>query len=213
MNTNNRTLDQISALVDNELTEEHLETVFTALREPGGRATWDVYHQIGDVLRSDEMARGFSPDFAGRMRARLDAEPTVIAPQASVNAGSAVDEAIGQRSANGAFKRYAMPVAVAAGIAVALISGSQLRESIKGGESRESISNVATVKGDIPSLALQSNASPAQNYTTVASAQNGVILRDPRIDQYLQAHQRFSPSLYSTAQYARSATFASDSDK
>jgi len=39
------------------------------------------------------------------------------------------------------------------------------------------------------------------------------ILRDPGIDEYLLAHQRFSPSVYSTAQYARSATFAVDSDK
>jgi sigma-E factor negative regulatory protein RseA len=39
------------------------------------------------------------------------------------------------------------------------------------------------------------------------------VLRDPRIDEYLLAHQRFSPSMFSTAQYARSATFATDSGK
>jgi sigma-E factor negative regulatory protein RseA len=38
-------------------------------------------------------------------------------------------------------------------------------------------------------------------------------LRDPGIDDYLLAHQRFSPSVYSTAQYARSATFVNDSNK
>jgi sigma-E factor negative regulatory protein RseA len=46
-----------------------------------------------------------------------------------------------------------------------------------------------------------------------ANAPEGVVLRDPRIDEYLLAHQRFSPSVYSTAQYARSATFATDSNK
>ncbi len=40
-----------------------------------------------------------------------------------------------------------------------------------------------------------------------------VYLRDPLIDQYLLAHQRFSPSVYSTAQYARSAAFANEKDK
>jgi len=40
-----------------------------------------------------------------------------------------------------------------------------------------------------------------------------VFLRDPQFDQYLLAHQRFSPSVYSTAQYARSAAFANDKDK
>jgi sigma-E factor negative regulatory protein RseA len=39
------------------------------------------------------------------------------------------------------------------------------------------------------------------------------MLRDPDIDDYLLAHQRFSPSVYSTAQYARSATFATDTEK
>ncbi len=40
-----------------------------------------------------------------------------------------------------------------------------------------------------------------------------VYLRDPLIDQYLLAHQRFSPSVYSTAQYARSAAFANETNK
>lgn len=39
------------------------------------------------------------------------------------------------------------------------------------------------------------------------------VLRDARIDEYLLAHQRFSPSVYSTAQFARSATFATESGK
>jgi sigma-E factor negative regulatory protein RseA len=47
----------------------------------------------------------------------------------------------------------------------------------------------------------------------VVAAQQGEVLRDPRIDEYLMAHQRFSPSVYSSAQYARSATFASDTGK
>jgi sigma-E factor negative regulatory protein RseA len=55
-------------------------------------------------------------------------------------------------------------------------------------------------------------ASASPNTITVAS-QDGEVLRDPRIDDYLLAHQRFSPSVYSTAQYARSATFAVESDK
>ena len=44
-------------------------------------------------------------------------------------------------------------------------------------------------------------------------SQQGEVARDPRIDEYLMAHQRFSPSMYSSAQYARSAGFTIDSDK
>ena len=55
-------------------------------------------------------------------------------------------------------------------------------------------------------------AAAAPETITVAS-KDGEVLRDPRIDDYLLAHQRFSPSVYSSAQYARAATFAVDSDK
>jgi sigma-E factor negative regulatory protein RseA len=53
-------------------------------------------------------------------------------------------------------------------------------------------------------------AASAPKTITVAS-QDGEVLRDPQIDEYLLAHQRFSPSVYSTAQYARSASFDVDS--
>lgn len=77
----------------------------------------------------------------------------------------------------------------------------------------------------VPALAVmaQHNAGPTRLAGTMAahhavlaqaaSADPVVILRDPQIDEYLLAHQRFSPSLYSTAQFARSATFAADSGK
>jgi sigma-E factor negative regulatory protein RseA len=44
-------------------------------------------------------------------------------------------------------------------------------------------------------------------------ARTGQVLRAQGIDEYLMAHQRFSPSVYSSAQYARSATFANESGK
>jgi sigma-E factor negative regulatory protein RseA len=63
---------------------------------------------------------------------------------------------------------------------------------------------------------------PAAQQMTLASASAvsddhvvthaGEVLRDSRMDEYLTAHQRFSPSLYSAAQYARPATFAPDAN-
>ncbi len=54
------------------------------------------------------------------------------------------------------------------------------------------------------------DTSPQSSAIAVAD-RNGAMLRDPRIDDYLAAHQRFSPSVYSSAQYVRSAAFVSDS--
>jgi sigma-E factor negative regulatory protein RseA len=217
MNTKNMTQEQISALSDSELSDEHVELALAALRQPDGRFTWDVFHQIGDVLRSDEVMHVFSPDFAARMKERLDAEPTIMAPMPKSNflrqpMGATGSALFGRSGAS--FRRFGIPAAAAAVAVVALIASPQLRVAMKGGASPDTMAPIMVV----------SQARPAASYATVASdsspsmngvgpVQNGVILRDPRIDEYLLAHQRFSPSLYSTAQYARSATFASDSDK
>src|SRR4051812_23919083 len=87
MNTNNMTQEQISALADGELDDSHVDAALAALRQGPGREAWDAYHQIGDVLRSDDMAVSLSPGFEARMAARLAAEPVILAP-ASASAGS-----------------------------------------------------------------------------------------------------------------------------
>lgn len=213
MNTNNMSKEQISAMVDNELTEAQAGVVLTALRRADERATWDVYHQIGDVLRSGEMAQPFSPDFAARLSARLEAEPAIVAPaakQVSAQHSRMAAGGLASRTSNPAFKRFAMPVAVAAVAAAVFIASPQLMEALTGG-ARNRMAPIVAAKNDASSL--NPTGAGSQSINAAASTPNGVILRDPRIDQYLLAHQRFSPSLYSTAQYARSATFASDSDK
>ncbi|MFI4938737.1 MAG: sigma-E factor negative regulatory protein [Burkholderiales bacterium] len=217
MNTKNMTQEQISALIDNELPDEHLEFALAALRQADGRASWDVYHQIGDVMRSDEMAHAFSPNFAARLMERLDAEPTVVAPmvkpirieQPMLAAGGAAP-----RRSGTSFKRLVIPSAAAAVAVVALIANPQLRMAINGGASQYAAESAAAVSRDHPvsSYATLAAAS-SQNMNAGAAVPDRVILRDPRIDEYLLAHQRFSPSLYGTAQYARSAMFVADADK
>lgn len=48
------------------------------------RRTWHAYHLIGDVLRSDDLARPTGGDaaFLATLRQRLAAEPVVLAPAA-----------------------------------------------------------------------------------------------------------------------------------
>lgn len=219
MNTKNMTQEQISALLDNELTDEHVELALAALRQADGRAAWDIYHQIGDVLRTDEMARAFSPDFAARMMARLDAEPTIVAPLAkpariSVEQPLLAAGGTGSRRSNASFTRLAIPAAAAAVAVIALIASPQLMVAMKGGARPAAMTPSMAVFQSHPASSDATLASASlQTMNTGSVVKDGVILRDPRIDEYLLAHQRFSPSLYSTAQYARSATFASDLDK
>jgi sigma-E factor negative regulatory protein RseA len=182
MNTMNMTREQISAFADNELSDGHVDIALAALRQQEGRDTWNMYHQIGDALRSDDLNTQLSADFNARMFALLDAEPTIMVP---------AEKRVAVAKKDAAFRRFAMPAGMAAAVAVAAF---------------------LTVPQMMTSNAPVVTAAAAPETITVAS-KDGEVLRDPRIDDYLLAHQRFSPSVYSSAQYARAATFAVDSDK
>jgi sigma-E factor negative regulatory protein RseA len=210
METKNMTQERISALLDNELPDEQLNLAFAALRQAEGLAAWDVYHQIGDVLRSDDMAHEFSSDFNARLMARLEAEPTIVAPQPQMQPQLQPMAAAGGARTR-ALRRFAAPTAVAAVAVLALMNSPQLLVALKGGGAKEPIAIGTTVARNAPGSPLLQVAMGDNSVS--APTQNGVVLRDPRIDEYLLAHQRFSPAWNSTAQYARSATFASDSDK
>jgi len=73
--------EQISALMDGELEPAGEQTTLSRLStDPSMRACWDEYSLIGDALRGEST---LSSDFSAKLMARLEAEPTVIAPAAS----------------------------------------------------------------------------------------------------------------------------------
>jgi sigma-E factor negative regulatory protein RseA len=203
MNTKEISREQISALADGECGDAQLDVVFAALRKSEGKADWDLYHQIGDVLRSDDMAAPLSAGFEARMAARLNAEPVIIAP-ASVPVTSA-DMTPSAKGRNA--RRWALPGAVAAAVTatLAFVATPQLMVAMKSDSPKAAETRLA-VK-DMPT------AGDGQGAIIAASAPNGTVLRDPRIEEYLLAHQRLSPSVISTAQIARSATYGSDANK
>ncbi|HWW03811.1 sigma-E factor negative regulatory protein [Collimonas sp.] len=208
MNTKDMTQEQISALADGELSSAYVDMALAALRQTDGRDTWDVYHQIGDIMRSDDMALTMSPDFAARMAARLDAEPTIIAAPLAATAQSSEHIAVGGGQpirvgvvgAKRSIKRFALPGMAAAAVAAAAFIITPQTAVVSG-----PAPTVATTS----QLALASASAVGEDHVVTHA---GGVLRDSRMDEYLTAHQRFSPSLYSAAQYARPATFAPDAD-
>jgi sigma-E factor negative regulatory protein RseA len=69
--------EQISRLMDGDLEGAEADAVFRELRQADGLEHWTCYHVIGDVLRRNGVP---TAGFASRFAARLDAEPTVLAP-------------------------------------------------------------------------------------------------------------------------------------
>jgi sigma-E factor negative regulatory protein RseA len=66
--------ERLSAWMDGELEARELPSQVKS--NAALRSAWDCYHLIGDTLRGEQ-----GSDLCARICARLDAEPTVLAPQ------------------------------------------------------------------------------------------------------------------------------------
>jgi sigma-E factor negative regulatory protein RseA len=73
--------EKISRLMDGELDDVELSSVFAGLKSPDALHTWTCYHAIGDALRRDASLRAFPCGVSTDLARRLAAEPTVIGPQ------------------------------------------------------------------------------------------------------------------------------------
>jgi sigma-E factor negative regulatory protein RseA len=80
MEKNQKNQQYISELMDGELDTALLPSAMSSLHQASGRQQWDIYHHIGDVLRSEEMAYIPSENFSERLAAQLAKEPSFIAP-------------------------------------------------------------------------------------------------------------------------------------
>ncbi|HEY5898733.1 MAG TPA: sigma-E factor negative regulatory protein [Burkholderiales bacterium] len=71
--------EQVSAWMDGELDEREAERAFQLLKKTDSEAadTWRTYHLISDAMRDSRL---LSAGFTSRVAARLQAEPTVLAP-------------------------------------------------------------------------------------------------------------------------------------
>jgi sigma-E factor negative regulatory protein RseA len=158
----------LSALADGE--REAAPHGLTAWRDdPEARRQWHLYHLIGDVLRSDDLATAPRRDaqFVARLREQLAHEPVPLAPVRARRLG------------------WRAPVAVAAGFVAVAATLVVIRPQGLGlgGEQlvAESASNIAAPPSQRPLV----SSSPAGGPLVA----DGPMLRDPRLNAYLQAHQ------------------------
>ncbi len=81
---------QVSDLVDGENDPDQLASLLRQLAQHQGqasgegRAAWDLYHQIGDALRSADASPALSPDFSKRFAQRFASEPVLLPARRSL---------------------------------------------------------------------------------------------------------------------------------
>jgi len=184
--------ERLSALADGELDDAERASACAAwAADPAVRRDWHVWHLIGDVLRSEDLASDPRRDRAvcGAIRARLQSEPIFFAPAAAV-AGRG---------------RWAVGGAIAAGLAFVVGTFTVLRP---GGEAPSAI----VAQADRPSAPpLVAAASPAPERQTAADepvVADMRFIRDAQLDRYLAAHKQFagSSALGVPSAFLRSAT-------
>ena len=217
---NKRNHDElISSVIDGEATELQLDELLSRLKGEEGnqvKATWERYQELGDVLRSDDLAVTFSPDFSDKFSALLAAEPIVLALNKSVNQSSLSLDKGTKKSA------YWAVTSVAATVMLGFLMAPQIIPLLNPiGTSDISMSKAE--KSDpfaVSGVKLASNANSSVNTSSNVNSnkesefapklENQVeMLRDPRLDSYLLAHQKVSPSFDNGARNIQRANVVS----
>lgn len=201
MNIDHTKKESISALLDNELSDAQLDAMLASLGQHADadeRQAWNIYHQIGDVLRSDDLAINVSPGFSSKMSALLDAEPVILAPKPVVHLAINLN----QNADKSRFTRYTAMLSVAAMAVLAFMLVPQITPYIHGSSASSVQMSKATEAPNNP-VQLVADASTVPAIESKNKAPDEIeMLRDPRLDSYLQAHQKFSPSIVSGSQLA-----------
>jgi len=203
--------ERLSAMADGELDDSagvgHACAAWHA--EASHRATWHAYHLIGDVMRSDDLASDAGRDaaFLGALRARLAAEPVVLAPEPLRVAPQA---AVPSRRSTGSWR---VPAAVAAGF-VAVAGVLLVMQGTGSGSGAPSTPALAQAQTQVPAVVAQAVANAGAVSSSEAAAEpamqlvNGQLIRDVQLDRYLSAHKQFagSSALGVPSAFLRSAT-------
>jgi sigma-E factor negative regulatory protein RseA len=185
--------EALSALVDGEADAAAAGDGVSHWRDDeDAKATWHAYQLIGDVLRSEDLAGGHRDRvFLQRMHSRLIQEPALLAPAPDL------PQQVASVAHGGVLHRWAVPVGLAAG--VALVLGTLL--VVRQGPGADG-SVLADAK---PGLSLQ----PVELVAVASSSSSPVLLRDPRLDRYLAAHKQFQSAnaMGPSTGFIRSATY------
>jgi sigma-E factor negative regulatory protein RseA len=189
--------EQLSALFDGECSVRQTQALTVAYAESAElRQTWASYHCIGHALRAEREAPA-NPAFVAGVMARIAREEVRPAPaqplgQATAGGGGVTAPAMADEAANDAVFRWKMVAGLASLVAVAAVAWQMV---------------AAPSSAAGPQLA-QAPAAVQAPLQAVVTPQ-GVMLRDPQLEELLAAHRQFGgmSALQMPAGFLRNATY------
>lgn len=182
-----RDAEQLSSLVDGELDPAGVERACASWRAGAdSHATWHTYHLIGDVLRSEDLAGSPQRDYQAlaQLRRRLAAEPAHLAPASVVQASASRVAPRHWRQSWGTL------AAVAAGFAAVAVVLVVLRGNGAGDVSGTNLAAAPAGTGQTTGA----TAVRSVDHQHLVLAADGKLVRDTRLDRYIDAHKHFSGS-------------------
>lgn len=180
-------MESISVLMDGELSVLEAEREIARIKEDKERREcWESFHLVGDALRGEKW---HSPGFSEAFASRLTAEPTVLAPR----------RRFGLSSQPRRLTTYALSAAASLS-AAALVAWVAIAPNAPLGIQADATRSGGgqSVTQDLASAStLKPGSLPLAN-----------VASEGRMNEYLLAHQGFSPSttLQGLAPYIRSVS-------
>jgi sigma-E factor negative regulatory protein RseA len=148
-----------------------------------------------------------SADFTARFAARFESEPVLLVPALHQRPADAGKSGLRQSL----LRSYAGVAGIAAAAMLALVIAPKLLQPAAVTEQTPLARN-STPELQLASARVRTSTTPpvaasdsAEQTAKTANGNQMDMLRDPRIDSYLIAHQRFSPAISSGAQYVTRA--------
>lgn len=209
MNTDLMQREQLSALADGQLQGDELAQALEFAAQENGQSTWQLYHLVGDVLRSPELAQHQhgTRSMVMRVREQLAQEPLHGRLQETAPVVAQIAHPATAVAANASVFRWKMAAGFASLAAVAAIGWSSFA-GLQGAGS--SSAQLAAASASVPAAA----SVPAQSMAPPVDAVAGnegqqVMIRDPRLDELLAAHKQFgsTAALQMPAGFLRNANF------
>jgi len=162
---------ELSSFIDGELDEHRESSLLTSIKQDAElRKSWNNYHLIGDALRGSSILK---VDITDRVMAQLQGEPVVLAPPLLRK--------------NKRPLRTIMALAAAV-CGVAVVGWTALNLTTQPTSISTSTTNANTIAMPQPvanSTKLTKSSKPVKNVKAPAS---------DRMQEYLMAHQAYSPS-------------------
>lgn len=191
--------ERLSALADGELESREFMATCSAWSDDARlRADWHVWHLIGDVLRSEDLAADSRGDrrLVEAVRLRLQQEPVVLAPERAASARGGAGP-----------RRWAAMGAIAAGALLVVGTFAVLRPNespapeMVAGADRTVVAPVGEAL--VSPTPVADLAAPP-----IAIVADNKVIRDAQLDRYLEAHKQFagSSALGVPSAFLRSAT-------